>query len=233
MTRLAEPPRVGSSVRAQVVYPPGRRPVHASGYHGVAAMADGYPAASLPTARARDAAGWRDRPACCGSGPTAPEAAAPRLAEGDPDPAPGAGSEQRPPGARGVDAHLASLADRVRRLTLPCVGLEQRGEGGRVAQFALRVADGRIAGVQYRASTCATLLAYCQCLAELLRGRPLRQAARVTPWEVAERVLGVPPQSRAHLIPAYLAALDAVRRAQQAPAPAGVTVPDVGRGADR
>jgi len=84
-----------------------------------------------------------------------------------------------------------------------------RGEAGREALgtrvcFALRVMEGRVAAVRYRAYGCPHTLATCEWLARELEGRRLAdgaiQAPGVgTPLEWSER-LGLPPAKLGRLL---------------------------------
>jgi hypothetical protein len=50
------------------------------------------------------------------------------------------------------------------------------GEDGNCAVFWLDASAGRIASAQYRCTTCATLVAFCEHLAELVMGMELTKA---------------------------------------------------------
>src|SRR5262245_30375550 len=67
---------------------------------------------------------------------------------------------------------------------------------GNTARFSVDVADGRIAGVGFRVSTCATLMAYCELIAETVAGFRIDIARELTAANVVEAVPGVPPLKR-------------------------------------
>ncbi len=72
----------------------------------------------------------------------------------------------------------------------------------------LEVMDNVVAEADYKATTCATLLAYCELLARMLRGRPIAEALGIRAVDLIQRVRGVPPtrHSRAALAIAALRA---------------------------
>ncbi len=75
----------------------------------------------------------------------------------------------------------------------------------------LDIQDWTIIRIDYQATTCATLLAYCELLVNLAAGKSRQEALALTDSDLAERVRGVPLQrrSRAALpIAALRAALD-------------------------
>jgi hypothetical protein len=83
------------------------------------------------------------------------------------------------------------------------------------ACFSLDVADGKIIGVSFRATTCATLVAYCECIAEVVPGFGLEIAAGLTAAQLVHSVPGVPAlkQNRAVLaITAFRASLAAAHQ---------------------
>lgn len=59
------------------------------------------------------------------------------------------------------------------------------------------VSKGRIVRIDYRATTCATLLAYCELLVNLVCGMSLDRVRRLKDTDLVERVRGVPPHRRA------------------------------------
>ena len=70
----------------------------------------------------------------------------------------------------------------------PCTGAEDN-----TAAFSLDVADGRITAVGFRASCCATLIAYCEFIAEIAPGFSLEIARELTAQNLVEGLPGVPP----------------------------------------
>jgi hypothetical protein len=72
-----------------------------------------------------------------------------------------------------------------------CTGAEDN-----TASFSLDVADGRIAAVGFRASCCATLIAYCEYLAEIMPDFQLEIACGMTAANLVDSVPGVPALKR-------------------------------------
>ncbi len=73
----------------------------------------------------------------------------------------------------------------------PCVGADDN-----TASFSLDVTDGRIDGVGFRASCCATLIAYCEYIAEIVPGFQLEIARGMTAANLVDSVPGVPALKR-------------------------------------
>jgi hypothetical protein len=67
---------------------------------------------------------------------------------------------------------------RRRAAPLPIAGAVRRDDAGRFARFSLRVTDGVISDVAFEATTCVTLVAYCEVAAEWVTGLTLPAAAR-------------------------------------------------------
>jgi hypothetical protein len=87
----------------------------------------------------------------------------------------------------------------------PCSDAE-----GNTAGFSLDMTVGQIGAVGFRASSCATLIAYCEYLAETVPGFSRDIASALTPAQLVESVPGVPAfkHNRAVLaIAAFRAAL--------------------------
>lgn len=104
---------------------------------------------------------------------------------------------------------------RNREAPLPIEGEVITGAEGNTAQFSVAIEDGKLAGVGFRASSCTTLIAYCEALAELLPGFDLKIAEQLTARELVNALPGVPAlkQDRAVLAVAALrAALLAARQ---------------------
>ena len=86
---------------------------------------------------------------------------------------------------------------RNRREPLPIIGDVQRDRSGRAAQFSLQVENDVIHALSFKVSTCVTLVAYCELLAEWVTGLTLREAAtRARPAELAVAFPGVPALKR-------------------------------------
>ena len=94
-----------------------------------------------------------------------------------------------------------------------CTGAEDN-----TAAFSLDVADGRIAAVGFHASCCATLIAYCEYIAEIAPNFGLTLARGLTAANLVDSMPGVPAlkRDRALLaIAAFRAALLAADELQQ------------------
>jgi len=106
---------------------------------------------------------------------------------------------------------------RNRAATRAVEGARCSNADGYSACFSLDVADGKIAGVGFRASSCATLLAYCEYIAEIVPGYGLDIATALTAKNLIENLPGVPAlkQDRAVLaIAAFRAALAAAAQSR-------------------
>jgi hypothetical protein len=94
----------------------------------------------------------------------------------------------------------------------PCTDAE-----GNSARFSLELADGRLAAIGFLATTCATLLAYCELIAEITPGFGLEIAEGLSARDLVEAVPGVPQLKRPRAvlaIAAFRAALAAARSRQ-------------------
>ena len=94
-----------------------------------------------------------------------------------------------------------------------CAGAEDN-----TVSFSLDVANGKIAAVGFRASCCATLIAYCEYIAEIVPGFGPSIARELTATNLADSGPGVPAlkRDRAVLaIAAFRAALLAASELQQ------------------
>jgi NifU-like N terminal domain len=91
----------------------------------------------------------------------------------------------------------------------PCAGPE-----GLTARFSLALADGRIAAVSFRASTCATLIAFCEYLAEVAPGLRLDLAGDLSAHDLVAALPGVPPLKRDRAMLAVAAFRAAIAAAQ-------------------
>jgi NifU-like protein involved in Fe-S cluster formation len=86
---------------------------------------------------------------------------------------------------------------RARRTTLPPDGAESRDENGHVARFSVQVADGIVTNIGFRASACATLVAYCEVAAQRASGQPVRSAVLgLRPADLVRALPAVPPTKR-------------------------------------
>jgi NifU-like protein involved in Fe-S cluster formation len=105
---------------------------------------------------------------------------------------------------------------RSREAPLPVEGAECRDADGNALRFSLDLADGRLAGIGFRATTCASLIAYAELIAETVPGQSLDIAGALTAQELIAMLPGVPllKQPRAMLA---IAALRAALLAAAAP----------------
>ena len=85
---------------------------------------------------------------------------------------------------------------RSRQAPLPIEGAEYAGADNNIARFSLTVARGKIEEMGFRASCCATLIAYCEYLAEIAPGFSLAIARELTAANLIDAVPGVPAQKR-------------------------------------
>ena len=95
----------------------------------------------------------------------------------------------------------------------PCIGAEDN-----TLSFSLDVAEGRIARVGFHASCCATLIAYCEYIAEIAPGLSADLARAFTAQNLIACVPGVPAPKRDRAILAiagFRAALMAAHPLQQ------------------
>ena len=89
-----------------------------------------------------------------------------------------------------------------------------RDAEGNSARFSVEFDGGRLAGIRFRVSSCTTLIAYSEALAELLSGLDAGLAAQFAPRELVSALPGVPvlKQNRAVLaVAAFRAALHKVQ----------------------
>lgn len=98
---------------------------------------------------------------------------------------------------------------------LPIVGEVRRDPDGRQVQFSLRL-DGRaIQCVSFKSSSCVTLIAYCEVIAEWATGLTIEAAMRLRPKQVTAALPYVPPYKRELALPATAALLSAVQEAAE------------------
>jgi NifU-like protein involved in Fe-S cluster formation len=82
----------------------------------------------------------------------------------------------------------------------PCTDAE-----GHAARFSLDLRDGKLTGIGFRASSCATLIAYCEYIAESAAGARPAIARELTAQNLAEAVPGVPALKRERAVLAIAA----------------------------
>jgi hypothetical protein len=85
---------------------------------------------------------------------------------------------------------------RRRTAPLPIEGARCSDADGNTACFSLDVADGTIAAVSFHASSCATLIAYCEYIAEAVPGARIDLARELTAANLIDGLTGVPPLKR-------------------------------------
>ena len=91
-------------------------------------------------------------------------------------------------------------------------------EGNR-AEFSLELSAGRLAAIGFRATTCATLIAYSELIAETVPGVAVAIAREFSAADLVDALAGVPELKRARAalaISAFRAALDAAESRQLA-----------------
>jgi len=76
---------------------------------------------------------------------------------------------------------------------LAVVGRVAHDGDGRTAQFSLEVEEDVLKAVSFNVSACATLIAYCEFVAEGITGATLSQAVALTPEQVIAPLKGIPP----------------------------------------
>lgn len=105
---------------------------------------------------------------------------------------------------------------RRRGLSLPTAGRLVSDEEGRFAQVSLRITAGVVTGVHFDASTCATLIAYCELAAEWVTGLRVAEAARgLRPLELMNALTSVPVERRRQAILAAQAMMAALLAAEE------------------
>jgi NifU-like protein involved in Fe-S cluster formation len=106
---------------------------------------------------------------------------------------------------------------RNRAAPLAIEGEAVRDAEGNSARFSIELDGGKLGEIRFRVSTCTTLIAYSEALAELLPGLDADLAAQFAPDELVGALPGVPAlkQPRAILaVAAFRAALLAARTRQ-------------------
>ncbi len=81
-------------------------------------------------------------------------------------------------------------------------------------RLALRIESGRVEEARFRALGCSGTIAACSAATELVRGRPVAEAAALSPADVEAALDGL-PEERAHCAPLVV---EALRRALAASA---------------
>jgi NifU-like protein involved in Fe-S cluster formation len=76
---------------------------------------------------------------------------------------------------------------------------------GQTARFSIDITDGIITAAVFRASSCATLIAYCEFIAESIAGARPDLAAALTAADLVAAVPGVPALKRVRAVLAVAA----------------------------
>jgi hypothetical protein len=103
-----------------------------------------------------------------------------------------------------------------RREPLALSGPRVSDDNGLVAQFSLQCRGGLITAIRFKASTCATLLAYCELVAELASGRGFGELATLTPQLLVAELPDVPTIKRDRAVLAVTAFRSALAHAMSA-----------------
>jgi NifU-like protein involved in Fe-S cluster formation len=85
---------------------------------------------------------------------------------------------------------------RNRAAPLPIEGAQLTDAEGNAARFSIDIADSKITGAGFRATSCATLIAYCEFIAESVPGFRLEIARELTATNLVAAVPGVPVLKR-------------------------------------
>src|SRR3954452_23337951 len=94
---------------------------------------------------------------------------------------------------------------RNRTAPLPIEGSAFTDADGNTTRFSIDVTGETIAGVSFRASSCATLVTYCEYLAEVMPGFRLDIASAFTAASLVEVLPGVPALKRSRAVLAVAA----------------------------
>ena len=92
-----------------------------------------------------------------------------------------------------VDELFARGFRRNREAPLSVEGAPCKDAAGNLARFSLDVKAGKVVRVGFRVSTCATLIAYSELLAEMLPGARIELAREMSPESLVAALPGVPP----------------------------------------
>lgn len=94
---------------------------------------------------------------------------------------------------------------RMRAAPLPIEGDDCTDAEGNRARFSITMADGKIAAVGFRVTSCATLIAYGELIAETVPGLRLDLAAGLSARDLVDALPGVPPLKRERAVLAVAA----------------------------
>jgi len=91
-------------------------------------------------------------------------------------------------------------------------GIGESGDAvcGDVARFTVGISDNRLEEVRYKVYGCAACIAAGSALSELVNGKPLLEAARVSKADLEDALGGALPEGKEH---AFTLVLDAIHKA--------------------
>ena len=104
---------------------------------------------------------------------------------------------------------------RNREAPLPIEGAACMGPENNAVSFSLDAADGKITAIGFRATTCATLIAYCEFIAAITPGFRLEIAHGLTAENLIEGLPGVPALKRDRALLAIAAFRSALLAAEE------------------
>lgn len=104
---------------------------------------------------------------------------------------------------------------RVREAPLPIQGATCAGAEDNAVSFSLDVANGKIIALRFQASCCATLIAYCEYVAEIAPGFRIEIARGLSAQNLIEALPGVPALKRDRAVLAIAGFRAALRAAEQ------------------
>ena len=85
---------------------------------------------------------------------------------------------------------------------------------GDILELAVKIANGRVAGIRFRAKGCVPAMACASALTEMVQGRTLQEARALGTDDVIQAVGGLPPAS-GHAAQLAVDALRAVLKAMR------------------
>ncbi len=67
---------------------------------------------------------------------------------------------------------------------------------GDILRLSVRVEGGRITDARFKTQGCVTAIACSSLLTEMIRGKTLEEAHRITPTQISDALGGLPPATR-------------------------------------
>ena len=110
---------------------------------------------------------------------------------------------------------------RSRQAPLAIQGETHRDANGFTASFSLAADDGLLGKIGFKASTCVTLVAYCELIVELTAGHDIGQAARLSAADLVAELPNVPALKRDRAPLAIAAFRDALASTSSVRSPQG------------